>query len=97
MEIVRSKNGVPIRLAGERWTHIVENHDDLAGRLDDILDAVESPAWITRGQAGSLIAWRPLRRGRFLSVIYRELGKAEGFIVTAFITTKPRKEGTVWP
>ena len=31
MEIVKSVNNVPIRLTDERWIHIVENHDDLAG------------------------------------------------------------------
>ena len=45
MEIARSVRGVPIRLSSERWGHIVENHDDLAGRLDDVLNAVSDPAW----------------------------------------------------
>jgi hypothetical protein len=31
MDIAISKAGVPIRLTDERWHHIVENHDDLAG------------------------------------------------------------------
>jgi len=31
MDIVKSRNNVPIRLMEERWLHIVENHDDLAG------------------------------------------------------------------
>jgi hypothetical protein len=31
MEIALSTNGVPIRLSDERWAHIVENHDELAG------------------------------------------------------------------
>ena len=35
---ILSINGVPIRLTEERWFHIVENHDDLAGHFDDVLD-----------------------------------------------------------
>jgi len=31
MEIVRSVYNVPIRMSDERWVHIIENHDDLAG------------------------------------------------------------------
>ncbi len=31
MEIAISVNGVPIRLTDERWSHIVNAHDDLAG------------------------------------------------------------------
>jgi hypothetical protein len=38
MEIVTSKGGVRIRLTDERWFHIVENHDDLAGYYDEVLD-----------------------------------------------------------
>jgi hypothetical protein len=97
MEIVRSVHGIPIRLTGERWSHIAENHDDLAGRMDDVLDAVERPSWVTRGYGGTLIAWKPYGRGRFLSVIYRELSRSDGFIVTAFFTSKPRKRDRVWP
>ena len=37
MDIVKSKNNVPIRLTEERWIHIVENHDDLAGYYEDVL------------------------------------------------------------
>ena len=37
MDIVTSKNGIPIRLTEERWVHITENHDDLAGHYDDVI------------------------------------------------------------
>jgi hypothetical protein len=49
MEIVKSKNGVPIRLTEERWLHIIENHDDLAGYYDDILNCVEEPDLYNKG------------------------------------------------
>ena len=58
MEIVRSIGGVPIRLTGERWTHIVENHDEMAGRLDDVLETIADPGWVTRGYGGAKIARR---------------------------------------
>ena len=53
MDRAISRNGVPIRLTDERWVHIVENHDDLAGYHDDVLDAVESPVMIIEGYAGA--------------------------------------------
>lgn len=34
MEKVISKNNIPIRLTEERWLHIVENHDEMAGYYD---------------------------------------------------------------
>jgi hypothetical protein len=56
MDVASSINGVPIRLTGERWMHIVEARDELAGRAQDVLNAVESPDWVTRGYRGSLVA-----------------------------------------
>lgn len=96
-EVTLSVNGVPIRLTTERWVHIVENHDYLSGLMDAVLDAVRDPQWVTRGQAGSLIAWAPAGRGRHLAVCYREISKTDGFIITALVTRKPRKEPKVWP
>ncbi len=37
MDIATSVKGVPIRLTSERWYHIVENHDDMAGHYDDVI------------------------------------------------------------
>jgi len=97
VEIASSIKGVPIRLTDERWAHIIGNHDDLTDRADEVLDAVAHPAWVTRGYGGTLIAWKPFGHGRFMSVVYKELGVSDGFIVTAFFTTKARKENKVWP
>jgi hypothetical protein len=97
MEIALSTNRVPIRLSDERWTHIVENHDDLAGRRDDVLEAVERPAWVTRGYGGARIAWRPMGRSGFLSVVYKETSQYDGFVITAFFTRRPRKKNKLWP
>ena len=43
MDVAFSRNGVPIRLTDERWFHIVENHDDLAGYYDEVLQTIEDP------------------------------------------------------
>jgi hypothetical protein len=88
MDIVISKSGVPIRLTEERWFHIVENHDDVAGYYDWVLQAVEDPDFILRGHGGALIAVKALARRKYLSVIYRELGRRDGFIITAYFASK---------
>lgn len=80
MDIVISKNGVPIRLTDERWFHIVENHDDLAGYYDQVVEAVEDPDVILKGQGGALIAGKALGRSKYLMVIYGELSRKDGFI-----------------
>lgn len=88
MDIVISKAGVSIRLTDERWCHIVENHDDLAGYYDEVLLAVEDPDFILRGYGGSLVAVRSLGRRKYLAVIYKELSRKDGFIITAYFTAR---------
>jgi len=98
MEMVRSKNGIPIRLTEERWLHIVENHDDLAGYYDDVLNADEEPDYIIKGYKGALIALREVKKGKFLAVAYKEINREDGFIITAYFTRKINleKEIIVW-
>ena len=99
MEVAYSKNGVPIRLSADRWTHIVENHDDMAGYRDAVLEAIEEPEAVARGKAGELLALKEIAN-RTLVVAYRETSRTDGFIITAFFTTQPervRKRGLVWP
>jgi hypothetical protein len=43
METAYSVNGVPVRLTDERWTHIVNAHDEMAGYEDDCLRSSRSP------------------------------------------------------
>jgi hypothetical protein len=92
-----SKNGVPIRLTEERWFHIVENHDDLAGLSDEVLLTVENPDYIVKGWIDELLAVRKLD-DRYLVVVYKEI-KNDGFIITSFIVKKAEKilrRGIVW-
>ncbi|HEV8341877.1 MAG TPA: hypothetical protein VGR30_05845 [Candidatus Binatia bacterium] len=62
MDVVISKGRVPIRLTDERWFHIVENHDDLAGYYDQVLETIEDPDFILRGYGRALIAAKALGR-----------------------------------
>lgn len=70
MDIAYSHANVPVRLTQERWFHIVENHDDLAGYYDDVLSVVEDPELILRGNNGSQITCRGYGKSRYLMVIY---------------------------
>jgi len=97
MNVAISVRGVPIRLTAERWMHIVEARDELAGRMDDVLAAVEEPDWITRGHRGAFVAWKAHGRKRSLAVIYKETSMRDGFVITAFFTRKPKRKHRVWP
>lgn len=43
-----SKNGVPVRLADERWKHITANYPGLAGEKAIILDTVTNRTYAKR-------------------------------------------------
>ncbi|MBI5683059.1 MAG: hypothetical protein HZC45_07845 [Deltaproteobacteria bacterium] len=96
MEVTYSVNGVPIRLTYKRWYHIVENHDDLASCFYEVLDTVGKPDIVVRGNQGTLKATRNIGRRKWLVVVYRELSKNAGFVITAYLLdTKPKGE-IVW-
>lgn len=96
MEAAYSVNGVPVRLTYERWYHIVENHDDLASCFYEVLDTVGKPDIVVRGNKGTLKAARNIGRRKWLVVVYRELSKHDGFVITAYLLdTKPKGE-IVW-
>ena len=98
MDIVISTNGVPIRITDERWVHIIENHDDLAGRYDDILSTVEEPDYVIEGYQSAMIALQEFKKSKFLAVVYKEVSKQDGFIITAYFTNKLmlEKEKILW-
>ena len=96
MGIAISVNGVPIRLTYERWYHITENHDDLASYFHDVLETVEKPDVIVRGNKRSYKAAKNYSKKKWLVVVYREISKDDGFVITAyFLSTKPKGE-IIW-
>lgn len=100
MNIAISKNGVPIRLTDERWLHITEGHQEIAGYYYEILEAVQDPDSIHRGKEKELLAVKEIEKGKHLVVVYKETNKSDGFIITAFLTTKIKKierRMKVWP
>ena len=98
-ETVTSRNGVTIRLTDERWSHISEEHAELAGRKLDVLEAVSDAERILGGAEGELLALKKQPDGKTLVAVYREDAN-DGFIITAFLT---RREATLnrrkqlWP
>jgi len=96
------KNGKEIRLSEERWYHIVESHDYMAGNQDIIFETLESPDVIAKGEKGELIALKYYAKTsiseKHAVVIYKEQ-EENGFVITAFMTSKPEsiiQKGVVW-
>ena len=99
VDLVLSKQGVPIRLTDERWSHITEEHCELAGLRSEVLETVGQPERILLGGDGEYLAIREMEEGKHLVVVYRE-GIEDGFIITAFVTRRVRslvKRRQVWP
>jgi hypothetical protein len=99
MLTVVSVIGAHIRLTDERWSHITEEHSELAGMRPDVLEVLERPVRIVEGSAGQLLATREVERGKWLVVVYREFDD-DGFIITAFLTRRVRSlfaRRQVWP
>ena len=97
--IVTSGNGVPIRLTDERWSHITEEHGELAGLRLDVLETVSEPARIVAGTGGELLAIRETEPDKWLVVVYRELD-GDGFVITAFVTRRIaslERRKQLWP
>ena len=99
LEGILSKNGVPIRLTDERWAHITEEHCELAGLRLEVLETIVDPSRILAGCEGELLAVREISIGKHVVVVYREFDN-DGFIITAFLTSKVKslnRRTQLWP
>ncbi len=100
MDAATSKNQVSIRLTAERWLHITEEHSELAGMYFDVLEYISNPDMIVKGSYGELIAIKRINQRKAFCVVYREVSKYDGFVITAFTTSKIIKISRriqIWP
>lgn len=96
-----SRNGVWVRLPAERWQHIAEEHPELASLRAAVLEAVGSAEYVLEGYGGERLAVRRLDSGKALVVAYREVDSQDGFVITAFITSRVaaifKRRRQIWP
>jgi len=91
MNVVISKNRVPIRLTDERWVHITEEHSEMAGYYFEILETIENPEVIYKGREEEFIAVKAIEEGKYIVVIYKETSKEDGFVITSFLTKRKKQ------
>ena len=99
LNVVRSRGGTPVRLTDERWAHIVEGHNELAGMRLDVLEAVAEAERVLQGRAGECLALKEHEPGKWLVAVYREFER-DGFIITAFLTRRIGsldRRRQIWP
>jgi hypothetical protein len=95
-----SRNGIPIRLPDERWEHIIEEHAELAGLREEVLETISRADRVMRGTSGELLAVRMMEPDKALVVAYRETSEDDGFNITAFVTRRLKsldRREQVWP
>ena len=80
----------------ERWFHIVENHNDLAGFCDEVFNTIGNPDFILRGYRDAIIAVRRLKEKHYLNVVYKEVTAENGFVITAYRTSRINEEAIIW-
>lgn len=100
MATAKSCHGVTIRLTDERWTHIEEEHAELAGMRSDVMAAISAPERVVAGKFGELFAVHTVDDSRVLMVVYKEVTPEDGFVITAFITSQIAKldrRTQIWP
>jgi len=93
IEVVISKNNIPIRLTCKQWAHITENHDYMSGCADMVLETIAEPDFIVQGQRGELLALKHYDKTviteKYAVAVYKEIGQEDGFVITAFMTSEP--------
>jgi hypothetical protein len=68
----------------------------LASHFYDVLETIQKPDFVVRGNKGSLKATRNIGKKKWLIVIYKEVSKRDGFVITAyFLDTKPKGK-VIW-
>ena len=75
-------------LTEERWFHITEEHSEMAGYYFEVLETLQEPDAVYEGGAEELLATKEIEPGKHLVVVYKELGKEDGFVITAFLTRR---------
>ncbi|MBF8264440.1 MAG: hypothetical protein HW384_304 [Dehalococcoidia bacterium] len=99
MILVKSKNGVPIRLTQERWGHIARRHPEMENQREKVLETLSAPDMVQQGDLDTLIAVKlytetPLSE-KYLIAVYRETSEADGFVLTAYFTNTPSERRKV--
>ena len=71
--------------------HLAEGHCEMAGYSSDVLQAVGDPDAIYEGSSGELLAIKKTQSGKYIVIAYKEASKTDGFVITAFLTSKMRQ------
>jgi len=98
--VVRSRSGALVRLTAKQWEHIVTARPELKDFKREILEVVEHPDEVFEPPPRVKPQLHAVKRFERLAdvglsenlvVVFRELTRQEGFIITAFPISDRRK------
>ena len=70
----------------------------MSGLSQEVLETINNPDVIVKGSKNELMAIKEFK-GKSLIVVYKEVTKEDGFVITAFLTVnaeKIKRRGIVW-
>ncbi|MCR4405184.1 MAG: hypothetical protein NUW06_07945 [Candidatus Acetothermia bacterium] len=77
----------------ERWGYICRRHPEMQDQKDKVLETINDPDYIQEGDQGTKMAIRSYEKtplgSKYLIVVYREIGRSNGFIITSYFTRQP--------
>ena len=92
--------GRPVRLTDERRQHILE-HPEMAGMESDLAETLRDPQLVIRSRTDETATLnyryylRTLVGGKWLCVVVK-CGDADAFVLTAYLTDKPKRGKVLW-
>ena len=72
----------------------------MAGYYFEVLETIQEPGAIFEGKGGESLATKEIEPGKYLIVVYKEMGLEDGFVITAFLTKRIKqieRRTKLWP
>lgn len=93
LRAVQSVSGNRIRVTYKQWSHVTENHDYMSGNLDKVLETLAEQDSIVLGRNGESLALRKYAHTNITqkTCVAVYMDTPDGFLITAFLTSKPQK------
>ena len=101
MKVLQDCFGHDVRLTDERLAHIVE-HPEMGGMAGEIERVLRQPQFVRRSRTDESVRLfyefyaQTIVGGKWLCVVVK-YGESDAFVVTAYLTDKPKAGEDLWP
>ncbi len=101
MKTIEDCFGHQVRVTDERLAHILE-HPEMAGLEAEVFRVLRQPQLVRRSRSDSAVRLfyefyaQTIVGGKWLCVVVK-YGENDAFVVTAYLTDKPKAGEDIWP